>query len=56
MVGIQDFMYFVYLFSSHVKLVEKAQLYFKLFDFDNDGKITPIPNPQSPIPNPHDLN
>ena len=41
MVGIQDFMYFVYLFSSHVKLVEKAQLYFKLFDFDNDGKITP---------------
>jgi Ca2+-binding EF-hand superfamily protein len=41
MIGIQDFMYFVYLFSSHVKLVEKAQLYFKLFDFDNDGKITP---------------
>ena len=41
MVGIQDFMYYVYLFSSHVKLVEKAQLYFKLFDFDNDGKITP---------------
>ena len=41
MVGIQDFMYFVYLFSSHVKLVEKSQLYFKLFDFDNDGKITP---------------
>ena len=40
-VGIQDFMYYVYLFSSHVKLVEKAQLYFKLFDFDNDGKITP---------------
>ena len=40
-IGIQDFMYFVYLFSSHVKLVEKAQLYFKLFDFDNDGKITP---------------
>ena len=41
MVGIQDFIYYVYLFSSHVKLVEKAQLYFKLFDFDNDGKITP---------------
>ena len=41
MVGIQDFMYYVYLFSSHVKLVEKAQLYFKLFDFDNDGKISP---------------
>ena len=41
MIGIQDFRYFVYLFSSHVKLVEKAQLYFKLFDFDNDGKITP---------------
>ena len=41
MIGIQDFMYFVYLFSSHVKLVEKSQLYFKLFDFDNDGKITP---------------
>ena len=41
MVGIQDFMYYVYLFSSHVKLVEKAQLYFKLFDFDDDGKITP---------------
>ena len=41
MIGIQDFMYFVYLFSSHVKLVEKAQLNFKLFDFDNDGKITP---------------
>ena len=41
MIGIQDFMYFVYLFSSHVKLVEKAQLYFKLFDFDNDGIITP---------------
>ena len=34
-------MYYVYLFSSHVKLVEKAQLYFKLFDFDNDGKISP---------------
>ena len=41
MVGIQDFIYYVYLFSSHVKLVEKAQLYFKLFDFDNDGKISP---------------
>ena len=40
-IGIQDFVYFVYLFSSHVKVIEKAQLYFRLFDFDNDGKITP---------------
>ena len=31
----------MYLFSSHVKILEKAQLYFKLFDFDNDEKITP---------------
>ena len=40
-IGIQDFVYYVYLFSSHAKIVERAQLYFKLFDFDNDGKITP---------------
>ena len=40
-IGFQDFVYFVYLFSSHVKILEKAQLYFRLFDFDNDGKITP---------------
>ena len=40
-VGIQDFVYFVYLFSSHAKVLERAQLYFRLFDFDNDGKITP---------------
>ena len=39
--GVQDFVYYVYLFSSHSKILEKAQLYFKLFDFDNDGKITP---------------
>ena len=39
--GIQDFVYYVYLFSSHAKVLERAQLYFKLFDFDNDGKITP---------------
>ena len=39
--GIQDFVYYVYLFSSHSKILERAQLYFKLFDFDNDGKITP---------------
>ena len=40
-IGVQDFAYYVYLFSSHAKVLEKAQLYFKLFDFDNDGKITP---------------
>ena len=39
--GVQDFVYYVYLFSSHSKILERAQLYFKLFDFDNDGKITP---------------
>ena len=39
--GIQDFVCYVYLFSSHAKVLERAQLYFKLFDFDNDGKITP---------------
>ena len=39
--GVQDFVYYVYLFSSHAKVLERAQLYFKLFDFDNDGKITP---------------
>ena len=40
-IGVQDFAYYVYLFSSHSKVLERAQLYFRLFDFDNDGKITP---------------
>ena len=41
LVNIEDFTYFLYLFSNHAKIDERAQLYFKLFDFDNDGKITP---------------
>ena len=29
----------IYIFSSHCKPEDKTQAYFKLFDFDNDGRI-----------------
>ena len=38
-INFKKFCEILYYFSSHVKVDEKARIFFKLFDFDKDGRI-----------------
>ena len=38
-INFKKFCEILYFFSSHVKVDEKARIFFKLFDFDKDGRI-----------------